>query len=757
MDLARAGPQPLPDMIHTAFSASVSLPLAALVFCCGAITAFSQTAPVGPSAPADENEVVKLSEFSVSASNDRGYNSANTVGATRVNIAIKNTPLSVVSLNHQFLEDTNAVSIEQAARYVSGVVGAGAPYSGQLTVRGQNTPGASFRDGVPEAINARGAQFSDISLTERIEIIKGPAGTLYGSHNSGGIVNNITKAPLWKRRDSIKATATPQDDFYRVEFDSTGPLEREGWAYRVVGAYQEGEMVQGTANDSAAISPMLAFRAKNGFRGLIRYAYQNPSKGTNSYTWFTDASGRVSTFLPRDQTIAELDQVRENDQQLLDIDLEQPFTTGPIDWSSRLKLRWSRTDASVILYEQAATLYEFLDANGVVLGNMTNTLFSDPRVRTYRVSTRTRSTVEALVEEGVANFDLVGNLTTGPAQHKLLLYGVYQRSLGKELGYAGPIPGLNLSTYARLANPAGSAITPPTKNIDTNIQSWSHAFAVQDNISFLNDRIIIVGGARYDRRTTDNVNRVNNVRLFNDVRDAVTYRYGAVVRPIAPVGIYYNYSETFSPQGIDQVSGRNFPNLEPSTHEVGVKVNLFNDRLILNAAYFDTKTENALVSITIVDASGATRLTSVPAGRQTVEGWEADATWSPIEGWDIMAGIGDLESRTQTGIRARAVPQGVNWRLFTKYSFNGDRLKGLFVGAGYEKTPARALDAADTGTLPSYSLLEAFVGYNWGGRWHLQANVTNVTDEVEPWIAVARQIIYPIEPRRVRVSLTYTW
>ena len=186
------------------------------------------------------------------------------------------------------------------------------------------------------------------------------------------------------------------------------------------------------------------------------------------------------------------------------------------------------------------------------------------------------------------------------------------------------------------------------------------------------------------------------------------------------------------------------------------RAGLLNDRLITNGAYFDTKTENALVSITIV-LSGTPRLTSVPAGRQTVKGWEADATWSPFEGLDILAGIGDLDSKTQTGIRARAVPQGINWRLFAKYSLKNDMLKGLFIGAGYEQTPARALDAADTGMLPKYALLEAFAGYRWNGRWQVQANVTNVTDEVKPWIAVARQIIYPIEPRRVRVSVSYTW
>lgn len=729
--------------------------LAPLGFAQGTPSAGAASAATPSSA---KEEIVQLSQFNVSATGDRGYNSANTVGATRINIAIKDAPISVVSLNNQFLQDTGALTIEQAARFVSGVIAAGAPYSGQLTVRGQNTPGAVFRDGVPEAISARGASFSDISLTERVEIIKGPAGTLYGSHNSGGIVNNISKAPQLKARHTITANASPEDSTYRVEFDSTGALDRSGWAYRVVGAYQDGEMVQGTKNNSAAISPMFSYQAKNGFRFLGRYVYQRPEKGTNSYTWFTDASGKVSTFLPRDQTIAELDQVRANKQHLLDLDFEQGFDTGSVRWSSRLKLRWNSNDSDVILYEQGQNLYQFLDSAGAVVGNMTNTLFSNPRVTKFRVLSRTRSTVDAFQEEGNANLDFVGDFTTGPAKHKLLMYAMYQRNFNEELGYAGSYAGIDLSTYQHQANPENGYLAPPTKNIDSNIQYWGHAVAVQDNVSFLDERLILVAGARYDRRTTDNINRVNNVRVYNDVRDATTYKFGVVVRPIAPVAVYYNYSETFAPQGVDQVSGRNFPNLEPATNEIGMKMNFFKDRLIINGAYFDTVTENALVSITIVDPSGATRLTSVPAGKQTVKGWEVDATWSPIDGLDIMAGLGDLDSKTQTGIRARAVPQGLNYRAFAKYTFlTGDLLKGFYLGAGFEKNPDRALDAADTATMPSFSTVDVFAGYSFGRQWRAQVNVTNVTDEIAPWIAVARQIIYPVEPRRARLSVSYTF
>ena len=98
----------------------------------------AQTAPSGAGTPMPD-DVVELSQFTVSGAGDRGYNTANTVGATRINSEIKNTPISVVVINQQFIQDLGATDPYYTARFVSGVSGAGSPNSGQMTLRGQNT------------------------------------------------------------------------------------------------------------------------------------------------------------------------------------------------------------------------------------------------------------------------------------------------------------------------------------------------------------------------------------------------------------------------------------------------------------------------------------------------------------------------------------------------------------------------------------------------------------------------------------------
>jgi outer membrane receptor protein involved in Fe transport len=139
-----------------------------------------------------------------------------------------------------------------------------------------------------------------------------------------------------------------------------------------------------------------------------------------------------------------------------------------------------------------------------------------------------------------------------------------------------------------------------------------------------------------------------------------------------------------------------------------------------------------------------------------VDGWELDGTWSPLQGLDMLFGIGSLESRTQTGLRARGVPEGVNYRFFGRYTFASGPVKGLLVGAGVERTSERALDNNDSATSPAYTLVDFLAGYAWG-HWRAQVNVYNAFDKVAVGIGVARQIVYPVERRRVQFSLSHTW
>ena len=201
--------------------------------------ASAQTAgsPATPPPDSDE-EPLQLSVFDVTTSRDEGYGSTYSVGGSRVNLPIQEIPSSIVSLNEQFLKDVGALEVNDAINYVSGIATAdGAQYS----LRGYAQQGVNYRDGLPDREIGLNTATNDAGGFQRIEVIKGPAGVLYGAHSMGGIVNRVSKVPLGTQQTNIQlGLSTGWDQFVRGVVDTTGPLKDTGISYRLVLVDREG-------------------------------------------------------------------------------------------------------------------------------------------------------------------------------------------------------------------------------------------------------------------------------------------------------------------------------------------------------------------------------------------------------------------------------------------------------------------------------------------------------------------------------------
>ncbi|MBI2497888.1 MAG: hypothetical protein HYV75_08265, partial [Opitutae bacterium] len=73
--------------------------------------------PAPAPATKEENEIVELSPFEVTAERDAGYAATNTLGGTRLNSAIANTPAALSVLTREFLDDIGAVDANRAIEY----------------------------------------------------------------------------------------------------------------------------------------------------------------------------------------------------------------------------------------------------------------------------------------------------------------------------------------------------------------------------------------------------------------------------------------------------------------------------------------------------------------------------------------------------------------------------------------------------------------------------------------------------------------
>jgi iron complex outermembrane recepter protein len=144
---------------------------------------------------------------------------------------LQNTPVSVTAFSAASLERKSLYNFSSLDNYVPnmemnpGRTDAG-PSSVQIFIRGvgqedaafPNEPGVGvYLDGVYEATSSAG-NFAFLDL-DRIEVLRGPQGTLYGKNTIGGAINVVTKPPDGDERYSFEAIT---GSYGRMDFTGTG-------------------------------------------------------------------------------------------------------------------------------------------------------------------------------------------------------------------------------------------------------------------------------------------------------------------------------------------------------------------------------------------------------------------------------------------------------------------------------------------------------------------------------------------------------
>src|ERR1017187_3494286 len=126
-----------------------------------------------------------------------------TVTATRREESINRVPISITAMSQEMLEQKGIKDFADVARYTPGVA-FDPSQTNQISIRGISSSGASgttgiYIDDVPIQVRALGFNADDSLLKvfdlDRIEILRGPQGTLFGAGSEGGTVRYITSQP----------------------------------------------------------------------------------------------------------------------------------------------------------------------------------------------------------------------------------------------------------------------------------------------------------------------------------------------------------------------------------------------------------------------------------------------------------------------------------------------------------------------------------------------------------------------------------
>ncbi|MCX7283330.1 MAG: TonB-dependent receptor, partial [Novosphingobium sp.] len=157
---------------------------------------------------------------------------------------LQQVPVSVTALSAEAIANKGITQFENLAQATPGLtITQGTQRTGNsINLRGIGT--SVFSIGVEPAVAVvvddvpilnQGQAFATLTDIERIEVLRGPQGTLFGKNASAGVVNIVTRAPTETLSGRIAASATT-DDEYRVEAGVSGPLG-ENVGFRLNGFY----------------------------------------------------------------------------------------------------------------------------------------------------------------------------------------------------------------------------------------------------------------------------------------------------------------------------------------------------------------------------------------------------------------------------------------------------------------------------------------------------------------------------------------
>jgi iron complex outermembrane receptor protein len=659
-----------------------------------------------------------------------GYVARNAVTASKTDTPLIETPQSVSVIPKDQIADQNAQTLNQTLRYTAGVTpetrGAVATRYDMFTIRGFDTD--VYWNGMKLQELYYLAPQLDPYLMERVEVLKGPASTLYGQVPTGGMVNMVSKRPLETPLHEV-GIETGSNDHYRLNADISDRLDERGnLLYRLTatGLTEDGQ-INMTENERIAVAPAVTWLSDSDDRLTLFGLYQIDPKG-NSYggippvgTVQPNPLGHLSPdFYDGDPNFEKF--IRQ--QWSLGYEYEHPFAS---DWTLRLN---GRVHRSTLAYDSVYA--DSLDADNHTLNRGTAT------------------SREAMTNYLLDN-QVEGHVTTGPVDHTLLGGFDLQRTRGHYSPGFGTAPTLDI-----FAPVYGQPVSAPSATRN-EVDGRQYGFYGQDQLH-LGGFILTLGG-RHDIAEQNTQSATSTTQQKDRAwtgRAGLTYVFDNGVAP------YVSYAESFTPQSGSDFAGKPFDPEEGTQYEAGVKYQPPGRNSLFTAAVFDLTRTN------LKTGDPAHSGFDVQTGEAQARGLELEARFSPLERIDVIAAYTHLDTEvTQDnnglqGNKVGAVPsqQASAWALY--HMPEDSALKGLSVGGGLRYIGS-TLNPDNTIRVPSVTLADASLTYDMGALAdkyagvELYTNVKNLFDkEYVASCYYGKWCAYGYE-RTVTAGIRYRW
>lgn len=664
----------------------------------------------------------------------RGYVAGRSLVGTKTDTPINETPQSISVIGSEQIRDQKPQRFDEILRYTPGVVGGtfGTDFRNDwYLIRGfPSQATGSFRDGLQLFETSFATWKQQPFNLERVEVLRGPSAVLYGGTGPSGLVNSVSKLPPAQPIRYIEAGVNNFGNAY-VGFDVGGPVPMQvgngQLLTRVVGQVQGGgTQVDFTNNNNYFIAPSVTWLPDFDTRfTILSEASYNNTRGQNflPYVGTVTAApfGRIPTRLfASDPSVDRF----KRSQQVLGYQFERNLSGNAT----------FRQNARVAHVDIAYSTLLGIGYAGLATGDLARGNF-------FTTAKATQAQVDNQFEY---------RFGTGPVLHTALV--------GLDLKHYGldDFQGFSGATSINVLNPVYQDTarfngTPYQNTLLTQRQAGVYA---QDQMKLGGFTLVLSG-------RNDFVDTINNNRIgTNQSRDDSKFsgRAGLIYNFDSGVAPYASYATSYNP-----VIGTNFVTgnlLLPETGvqtEIGVKYKpiAFIDAQF-GIALFDLKRQNALTT------NPLNPLQSTQSGEVTSRGIELEAIANLQPGFKIVGSFTsynlfvskDLNSALVGTVPTNSPRQLTS--LWGDYTFQDGTLRGFGFGGGVRYVGASFADTANLLPVPSFTLFDAAVHYEWQG-WRVALNALNLGDKTYVSSCSTATACFYGDRRRVTASLGYRW
>ncbi len=594
------------------------------------------------------------------------------VNAFERNSSIRNIPAAVAVLNRPSLERYSNESFVPAINTIPGVkMDERSPGSYRLSIRGnllRSTFGVRnvkiYWNGIPFT-NANGnTYFNELSLNNigKIEVLKGPSGSMYGAGTGGVILLKSNLVTAKEKNISIQATAGSYG-LFSVNTTYNKADKNSVTAFSFSHQQSDGYRVHtNMRRDVANFSGSFFISSKQNVSANIFY----------SDLWY--------------QTPGALTQA----EMLIDPRQARPAAGIFKSAEAQKAALYLKT-----LYAGFANEYRFNDHwNNNTSICFSNTNFRNPTIRNYE-----RKTEQAVAVRSVLKY-----------QHK-----IFTGILGTEYQYG-------FTNNATFGNKLGET---DTLQYHDEIDARQFNVFLQTDIS-LTESLILNAGISYNNFHYGFVrlNKIPSVQERSNFTPQLVPRISLLKKINSRVSVYAAVSKGFSPPSIDEVhagDGNFNKQLSAETalnYEAGIKADLMQHKLVADISYYIFGLKNTIVSRR--DASGGDYF--VNTGKTKQQGFEASVDYFPVNNNNKF--IRQINARiSYTNIHARFVNYGQGTSIFDGNRLTGtspnvfvcaadlNTAIAVYANLTYSYTDKIALNDLNSFYASAYNLFFARLGY----------------------------------------------